>query len=395
MQRHATHPHLSTVGLLGIGIMVLVLWGCESGRETSQSMSATTVNIVFPPQTATLLEHSHPAITGSRPRSEPHLFARLLGGVTRFGSISVAYAQVIPSGIGRLVLTVTGPDMTPIVRDIDLATGRITVDVPVGTSRVFEVAAFPLGSSIPNFLGSTTANVLPTGTPVTINMRPFQLTVIEVTPTNPPIAVGTTQQFTATGILTNGTRQDITSIVTWASSAPAVATISNAAGSQGRATGVAPGGPVTITATAGIITGTTQLNVTSALLVSIEVTPTNPQIAVGTIQQFTATGRFTDNSTQDLTTQVTWQSSNSALATISNAAGSQGRAAGVVPGGPIVISATAPPSLGGTITGTTLLSVTAAGLVAIKVTPTNPQIAEGTLQAFTATGLLRITARRI
>ena len=67
-------------------------------------------------------------------------------------------------------------------------------------------------------------------------MQPFQLAVIEVTPPNPQIAAGTTQQFTATGILTDGTRQDVTSVVTWVSSTPAVATISNATGNQGLAT---------------------------------------------------------------------------------------------------------------------------------------------------------------
>ena len=96
---------------------------------------------------------------------------------------------------------------------------------------------------------------------------------------------------------------------------------------------------------------------TAARLVALTVTSPNAQLAQGTTQAFTATGLFADSSTQDLTTQVTWQSSDVAIATISNAAGSQGRATGVAPGGPIVISATAPPSLGGTITGTTLLSV--------------------------------------
>jgi len=78
--------------------------------------------------------------------------------------------------------------MTPIVRDIDRVTGRITVDVPVGNSRVFEVEAFPLGPRFPILLERTTADILPTGTPVTINMGPFQLAVIEVTPTNPQLA---------------------------------------------------------------------------------------------------------------------------------------------------------------------------------------------------------------
>ena len=50
------------------------------------------------------------------------------------------------------MLTITGPDMTPIVRDIDRATRRITVDVPVGNSRVFEVEAFPSRARSPLLL---------------------------------------------------------------------------------------------------------------------------------------------------------------------------------------------------------------------------------------------------
>ena len=195
-----------------------------------------------------------------------------------------------------------------------------------------------------------------------LSVTPASLVSLTVTPPNAQLAQGTTQAFTATGLFTDSSTQDLTTQVTWQSSDAAIATISNAAGSQGRATGIAPGGPIVISATAppslgGTITGTTQLSVTAASLVSLTVTPPNAQLARGTTQAFTATGLFTDSSTQDLTLQVTWQSSDAAIATISNAAGSQGRATGVAPGGPIVISATAPPSLGGTITGTTQLSV--------------------------------------
>ena len=89
----------------------------------------------------------------------------------------------------------------------------------------------------------------------------------------------------------------------------AVATISNAAGSNGLATSVSAGS-TTITAASGSISGSTTLTVTPATLVSIEVTPANPSIAKGTSKQFTATGTYSDNTTQNLTTAVTWSSSN-------------------------------------------------------------------------------------
>ena len=86
---------------------------------------------------------------------------------------------------------------------------------------------------------------------------------IEVAPTNPSIVRGTLQQFTATGTFSDSTTQDLTTAVTWSSSSPGTATISNAAGSEGLASAVAIG-TTTITATLGSVSGTTDLMVTDA-----------------------------------------------------------------------------------------------------------------------------------
>ena len=51
-------------------------------------------------------------------------------------------------------------------------------------------------------------------------------------------------------------------------------------------------------------------------LSSIAVTPANPTILTGGTQQFTATGTYSDSSTQNLTGQVTWASSSTGVATI-------------------------------------------------------------------------------
>ena len=59
---------------------------------------------------------------------------------------------------------------------------------------------------------------------------------------------------------------------------------------------------------------------TTPTLSSIAVTPANPSIVAGVTQQFTATGTYSDGSTQNLTGSVTWTSSNTSIATI-NAAG--------------------------------------------------------------------------
>ncbi len=73
-----------------------------------------------------------------------------------------------------------------------------------------------------------------------------------------------------------------------------------------------------------------------ATLVSIAVTPASPSsLTVGHTQQFTATGTYSNNSTPNITTSVTWDSSNDAVATISTT----GLATGVAPGS-VLITAT-------------------------------------------------------
>jgi hypothetical protein len=76
-------------------------------------------------------------------------------------------------------------------------------------------------------------------------------------------------------------------------------------------------GSTTIEAASGAINGSTTLTVTAAVLVSIAVTPANPMIGVGTTQQFTATGTYSNASTQNLASAAVWSSSAPGVATIS------------------------------------------------------------------------------
>ena len=63
--------------------------------------------------------------------------------------------------------------------------------------------------------------------------------------------------------------------------------------------------------------GSTTITVTSATLVSIGVAPTAPTIAKGLSLSFTATGVYTDGTTSDLTTTVSWGSSDGTIASVS------------------------------------------------------------------------------
>jgi hypothetical protein len=205
----------------------------------------------------------------------------------------------------------------------------------------------------------------------TLTVTAAALESIAVTPANPTIAKGLTQQFAARGTYSDTTTQDLTTQVTWASMTTSVATINTA----GLATAVATG-TSEISATLSGVTGSTVLTVSAATLELIAVTPANPSIAKGLIQQFTAKEVYSDNSTQDLTNQVTWASATTSVAAI-NTAG----LATAIAMGTSKISAT-----WNGLTGSTVLAVTAAALQSIAVTPANPTIAKGLTQQFTATG---------
>ena len=143
-----------------------------------------------------------------------------------------------------------------------------------------------------------------------------------VSPIDPSLPVGATMRFTATAYYNDQTTGEVTTEVTWSSSNTSVATIN----SSGLATAVAAG-TTTITASSTMSnsysgeTGTsdsTTLTVTAAALLSISITPANPTLPLGTTQQFTASGTYTDGVDYNITTQVSWSSSDPSVATVSD-----------------------------------------------------------------------------
>jgi len=241
----------------------------------------------------------------------------------------------------------------------------------------------PGSAGLSSTVGAGTATITITygsvSASATLTVNSIALTSIAVTPQSATIALGTTQQFTATGTYADSSTQNLTSVVTWSSSAATVAIIGSQTGTQGLATSSGPG-TATISATLNSISGSASLTVngTSPTLVSIAITPTNPSILAGTTQQFAATGTYSDGSTQTITNSVTWSSSNTNVATISNT-GTPGLASGVS-AGTVTITATL-----GSVSGTTNLTVSLV-LVSITLSPQSPLTTVGATEQFTATG---------
>ncbi len=202
----------------------------------------------------------------------------------------------------------------------------------------------------------------------------ISLTSIVVTPVNPIVAVGLTQQFAATGIYSDNTTQDITNSSLWSSSDTTKVTIGgiwNQTWTPGKATAVSAG-MATITATYGAVSASTVMTIVTATigtvatgstttspvvpganLVSILVTPANASVPTNGTEQFVATGIYSNNVTQDLTSFVAWTSSDITKAIVSSALPSYGLATGISPG-TAVITATV-----GTISGSAMLNMLA------------------------------------
>src|SRR6266542_1610618 len=131
------------------------------------------------------------------------------------------------------------------------------------------------------------------------------------------IPLGVTQQFKAVATFSDGATQDVTKTAAWTSGTPATATV-NSTGLADSSQGTP--GTTLISAQQGGATGSTTLTVDPATLVSIVVSPSSAQVAKGNTLQFKATGIYTDNSQVNLTTNVAWETSIHAVATISSGA---------------------------------------------------------------------------
>ena len=271
----------------------------------------------------------------------------VLKGSTRQFTATGSYSDGSTQNLTDKAIWSSSNSVVAVVTNTGLATGFAT-----GSSTI-QVA---LGS----VAGSTTLTV-----------TAAVLSSIAVTPPNPSISDGTSQQFTAMGTYSDGSTQNLTNSVTWLSSNASVAKIN----SMGFASGVGIGGS-SIQAALGSVAGSTTLTVTAAALSSIVVSPANPSISDGTTQQFTASGSYTDGSTQNVTNLVTWGSSNPADSiSASGLAAANGVGASIIQAG-----------LNG-VNGFTTLTVTSTPpTISVTVTPSTANVQAGVgTQSFTAT----------
>lgn len=224
------------------------------------------------------------------------------------GAVPVASVTISPSQanvtVGQSVpLVATPQDASGQVltgRAVSWSSGSPSVATVAATGDVTGVSA---GSAV---ITATIDGVAGTAT-VTVSQVP--VATVTVSPATASVSVG---QNATLGATTRDAAGNVLTgrVVTWASSAASVATVS----ATGVVTGVAPG-TATITATSEGQSGTATVTVTTAPINKIVVTPANPRVKEGQTIQLTATA-YDANDTVITGVTFSWSSSNTNRATV-------------------------------------------------------------------------------
>ena len=260
----------------------------------------------------------------------------------------------------------TGSDVTSSVTWVSADTNTATVVSGTGLLTGVEVGSTSL-TAVKDGISSNTVNVSVESA--------LLVTEITVTPSQVDVAKGLEQPLTATATYNDGTKADVTALVTWIST-----DASTAAVTFGNATLSGNGvGQTTITAVhGGIISQAVDVNVTPAVVTEISLTPPLVKVAKGQTAQLTATAIYSDKTSKDLDGLVSWNFGKTGFATINKNGELSGDAVGQT-----TLSVTKKGITSNTIT----VEVTPAVMTDITVTPPLVSVAKGQSKPLKATAI--------
>ncbi len=210
-----------------------------------------------------------------------------------------------------------------------------------------------------------------------LGVNSAQLQRIEITLNTPSLEIGLSSSISVQGFYSDQSISDVTSLASWQIDDTSVISI-DASTEIVKALAV---GTATIQADVSGFQANVSIQVNDAVLSKIEISPVNSSLPAGYKQQLQATGIYSNQTSQDLTQQVTWVSSNDAVAEIDNRLLSKGEVTAVNKGSTIITAYFAGKS------ATADLTVSDAVLTSIDVSPSSSKVAMGLQQQFKAIAL--------
>lgn len=263
------------------------------------------------------------AVTGHIPGTA--VLTATVGNISNTFSLTVSNATVtalaitpatpsVPKGLTQQ-FAVTGTFS-------DLSTQDVTLDATwassITTVATVSDAAGSKGLAQSLAIGSTQISATFGGVSDTTSMTVTApvLQSIAVSTTTPSLLSLTSGTFQANGVYSDGTSVDVTSQVAWSSGNTSIATIT----ATGTATALSEG-TTSISATYGGVTGAADLKVTGGHLTGITASPATTTMIKGTSSALTATGKFSNGTSRDITGIVAWSVANTNIATVTSPAG--------------------------------------------------------------------------
>ena len=166
-------------------------------------------------------------------------------------------------------------------------------------------------------LTSIIAKIANISTAAAIKVTPPALDHLEVSPNSWQLPLGKTIKLTAYAYNSVDGKTDISNQADWQVLAAGsnYIHVDNATSTGGLISSIAVGNATVEVNYAGL-TATAEVDVTDAEVISLTISPINPEIGLVESQQFTVLANLSDNTAADYTTSVYWQSETPAVATI-------------------------------------------------------------------------------
>jgi phage tail sheath protein FI len=216
-------------------------------------------------------------------------------------------ATSLPPGVPQ-IFSITGTFSDGTQRDV---TSRASLAAaPTGVARLNGATA--IGAAA----GAATITVTVPGAPAAkakLTVTAATLASLALAPASLALPIGADGAIKATATYSDGSTYDVTAFATWLSTAAPKATVA-----AGKVSGVA-NGTAGISASWGGQAVSASVSVTAPALISIVVVPATATSPLGFAQAFTATGTYSDGSTQNLSAAAAWASGTPAAARITSA----------------------------------------------------------------------------